>query len=326
MRRFDSCIFCAILRRRPTILIACVASPAADVVGRAAAAVAWARRGAPRATCASRSAWTIRPAVPVAATSRRSMPSSHARARTAGDAIGRCAAGAGLAATCAGGGAHCRRGVWRRGLCRRRLRAVRRRGLCRCGLRRCRLRDCRRRRRARRRAIVDLDADQLRADREHLPDLAAEREHLAGNRRRNLDRRLVGHDVGEALVLGDRVARLDVPGDELDFGDAFADVGHPDHVHAPRQGSIDALERRRDALRAREVRPLERMRIRRVPAGHALDRRLEVIEAVLLHERDELGAEAAGARRLVDDDAAAGLLHRARRSCRGRAARACAGR
>ena len=42
----------------------------------------------------------------------------------------------------------------------------------------------------------------------------------------------------------------------------------------------------------------------------ALDRRLEVVEAVLLHQRRQLGAEAAGARRLVHDHAAAGLLHR----------------
>ena len=66
------------------------------------------------------------------------------------------------------------------------------------------------------------------ADREHLADLAAKREHLAGDRRRDLDRGLVGHHVGEALVLGDRVAGCDVPGDELDLGDAFADVGHAD--------------------------------------------------------------------------------------------------
>ncbi len=52
------------------------------------------------------------------------------------------------------------------------------------------------------------------------------------------------------------------------------------------------------------------MRIRRVPAGDALDRCFEVIEAVFLHQRDEFGAEAAGARGLMHHDAAAGLLHR----------------
>src|SRR3954452_3965852 len=90
MRRFDSCIFCAILRRRPTILMSFVASLTLVVVTADAAGL---RRAPPRARYASRSAWTMRPAVPVAATSPRSMPSSHARARTAGEAIGRDADG-----------------------------------------------------------------------------------------------------------------------------------------------------------------------------------------------------------------------------------------
>src|SRR5436305_14815658 len=100
MRRFDSCIFCAILRRSPTILTSCVASLTPAV--RAADVAGW-RRAPPRARCVSRSVWTMRPAVPVAATSRRSMPSSQARARTAGDAIGRDTDddGAAVAAGCA---------------------------------------------------------------------------------------------------------------------------------------------------------------------------------------------------------------------------------
>src|SRR6185369_9890273 len=85
MRRFDSCIFCAILRRRPTILTSCVASDVAAARGADTGLV----RAPPRATWASRSAWTILPAGPVAVTPRRSIPSSQARARTAGEAIGR---------------------------------------------------------------------------------------------------------------------------------------------------------------------------------------------------------------------------------------------
>ncbi len=77
----------------------------------------------------------------------------------------------------------------------------------------------------------NLDADQLGADGQHLPDLAAEGQHAAGHRRRDLDAGLVGHHVGQGLVFGDRVAGLDMPGDELDLGDAFADIGHLDHVH-----------------------------------------------------------------------------------------------
>src|SRR5437773_1300851 len=71
-----------------------------------------------------------------------------------------------------------------------------------------------------------------------------------------------------------------------------------------------ALERSGDARRAGEIGPLLRMRIGRVPTRDAFDRRLEVIEAMLLHQRLELGTEAAGARGLVHDDAATGLLHR----------------
>src|SRR5438132_7431109 len=65
-----------------------------------------------------------------------------------------------------------------------------------------------------------------------------------------------------------------------------------------------------DTRRSGEVRPLLSMRIRRVPPGDALDRRFELIEAVLLHQRHELRAEAAGARRLVHDDTTSGPLHR----------------
>jgi hypothetical protein len=91
----------------------------------------------------------------------------------------------------------------------------------------------RRRRRCTRRRpgrVLDFDADQLRADSEHLTHFAAEREHLARDRRRDLDRGLVGHHVGKALVLDDGVADRDVPDDELDLGDAFAEVGDADHV------------------------------------------------------------------------------------------------
>ena len=59
-----------------------------------------------------------------------------------------------------------------------------------------------------------------------------------------------------------------------------------------------------------EIGPFERVGVGRVQAGHPLHRRFEMVEAALLDQRGKLGAEAAGARRLVDDDAAAGLLDR----------------
>src|SRR5690606_13998516 len=62
--------------------------------------------------------------------------------------------------------------------------------------------------------------------------------------------------------------------------------------------------------RSWEVVPLLSMRIWRVPARDALDRRLEMVEAALLHDGGQLRTEAASPGRLVDDDAAARLLHR----------------
>src|SRR2546430_156725 len=70
-----------------------------------------------------------------------------------------------------------------------------------------------------------------------------------------------------------------------------------------------ALERFSDTRGPGKIRPLLRMRIRRVPTAHALARRCEVVEAVLLHQRGELGAEAAGARGFVHDHTASGLFH-----------------
>src|SRR3546814_9097878 len=56
--------------------------------------------------------------------------------------------------------------------------------------------------------------------------------------------------------------------------------------------------------------PFKAVRIGRVEAGDALDRRLEVIVAALLHQRGKFGAKARRARRFVNDQAAAGLPDR----------------
>src|SRR3546814_19504864 len=53
------------------------------------------------------------------------------------------------------------------------------------------------------------------------------------------------------------------------------------------------------------------MRIWRVPPRHPFDRRLQVEEAMFLHQSGKRRAEAAGPRRLMDDDAAPRLLTRA---------------
>src|SRR5688572_18493821 len=76
----------------------------------------------------------------------------------------------------------------------------------------------------------------------------------------------------------------------------------------PSSFSEDFAQCERDARLAGKILPFEGMRIRRVPAGDALDRRLEIPEALLLDARRELRAESAEPRRLVRDHAAAGLL------------------
>ena len=86
--------------------------------------------------------------------------------------------------------------------------------------------------------------------------------------------------------------------------------GMQDRARAHRQPSIALTSARPTRVGAGEIVPFLGMRIGRVPAGDALDRRLERIEAALLHLRRELGAEARGQRRLVHDHAAAGLLDR----------------
>ena len=83
-----------------------------------------------------------------------------------------------------------------------------------------------------------VDANELGADSQHVPDRAAEREHAARHGRWNLDRRLVGHDGGDDLILPDEIADLDRPLDDLGFRHALADVGHLDRAHAHLEASM----------------------------------------------------------------------------------------
>src|SRR5207248_3931639 len=121
------------------------------------------------------------------------------------------------------------------------------------------------------------------------------------------------HHIYERLIFLHLVADIDVPRDDLGFGNPFADIRQLEDVVAQRSSS-SALHRPADPfsdpLRSREVVPLESIGIRGVPAGHTQDWRLEMMEAALLHERRKLGAIAAGAGRLMHDDAAAGLPDR----------------
>ena len=101
-----------------------------------------------------------------------------------------------------------------------------------------------------------------------------------------------------------------MPFDDLGFRHPFADVGHPDRAHAHHEASIALDERAPDARWPGEIVPFLRMRVGRVPAGDAQDRRLERIEAALRHLRGEFRAEARGQGRFMHDDAAPGFVHR----------------
>src|SRR5688500_17850733 len=65
---------------------------------------------------------------------------------------------------------------------------------------------------------------------------------------------------------------------------------------SPLQGLPDRAE---DAIGVGQVLVLQRVRERGVEPGDAQDRRLQVLHRPLLDRRDQLGAEAAGAWRLV---------------------------
>ena len=75
------------------------------------------------------------------------------------------------------------------------------------------------------------------------------------------------------LVFLDVIARLYMPGHDLGLGDAFADIGQAEEILAHPLILHRLFERLRDTRRSGEIIPLESVRIGRVPARHALDRR-----------------------------------------------------
>src|SRR5436190_2492726 len=79
-------------------------------------------------------------------------------------------------------------------------------------------------------------------------------------------------------------------------------------MRIPISGLHHGLECPADPGRPREIVPFLGVRIGRVPAGDAHHGCLEMVEAILLHQRTELGAEPRGQRRLMDDDASSRLL------------------
>ena len=109
------------------------------------------------------------------------------------------------------------------------------------------------------------DHREHRSDRNLVADFARQLDHLAGDRAFHFDRRLVGHHVGDLLVLADHVADLDVPGDDLGLGNAFADVGQLELVEVPSVGH-HFLECFFHAFRTREIGPFDRRAGRACPS------------------------------------------------------------
>ena len=243
MRRFASCICSAMRRRRPMTLIS-----STPVSARAA-------RRAVRPPAPPRSDGVevlVHDAARRAAAAHAGAGRCRARGAPAhgrrGDAAARPAAAAralGVAAAAA------RRSARRRA--RRRLRG--RGAAAAAGRGRCRSRRPAALRRVSARPATSMP-HQLGADRQHAADLAAQRERPCRRPARDLHRRLVGHHVGEHLVLRDHVADLDVPGDDLGLGDAFADVGQLDDARAHLRPPSRACEGTADALRARGNSPI----------------------------------------------------------------------
>jgi hypothetical protein len=93
-----------------------------------------------------------------------------------------------------------------------------------------------------------LDHRQDRSDVDGVPHLAAQARDHSGRWAWDDDRRLVGLDLDEVLVLGDVVSLPDLPGDDLGGRDALADVGE-----AELEGGHDACIAARTASTTRST-------------------------------------------------------------------------
>ena len=182
-----------------------------------------------------------------------------------------------------------------------------------------------RRRSGRRRITVELDGHELAADGQHVAGLAVQsdaRHRVTGEAISTVALSVITSASTESVVT--RSPTRDEPRDQLGLGDTLAHVGQLHAVGA--HADINPSHRPADPVGTREVRPLVGVRVGRVPPAHPGDRSFQVVEHPLLHRRRQLGAEPRGERGLVHHEAPAGAPPPTRRSCRRRAARACAGR
>ena len=159
------------------------------------------------------------------------------------------------------------------------------------------------------------ELDERRAHLDHVALGTEQPGDAAAARRGHLDHGLVGLHRHQRLVGHHVVALGDVPSDDLGLLQAFAEIRQQELAHGGlRCGSgklADAARRGDDAVDRGHVVLLEpRQRDHRVVAGDAGDRRQQGVRPRSAISGRDLGAEAAGARRLVHDHAAAGLGHR----------------
>src|SRR5258708_9513627 len=294
MRRLDSAIFCAIRRRRPMIFTVSIWVLAARAVDATAFDV-------PRRK-ASRSSWPIRPAGPEPRTWRRSAPASRARRRPAGEASGFSPGGRGgpIGARLTGadgivgtlGAGDC--GVasaWAAG------------------------------------RSAGGGASRGAATTSSLPSPATSRRTSSAPTATTPPTSAPSATTVPATGDGISTVALSVmtaakswssstdwPTSTCHSTSSASATPSPTSgslmMRMPISGLHHGPEGAADPGRSREVVPLLGVRIGRVPAGDAHHRRLEVIEAILLHQRAEFRAEARGQRRLMDDDAPSGLLDR----------------
>ena len=72
---------------------------------------------------------------------------------------------------------------------------------------------------------LDFDLDQHGSDCDDVTRLTRDLRHYARHGAFHFHCRLVGHHVGDRLILGNRIARLYMPCYDFSLGNTFADVG-----------------------------------------------------------------------------------------------------
>ena len=92
------------------------------------------------------------------------------------------------------------------------------------------------------------DDDELRADGRDLAFGDEDPQHGSAVRRRDLHGRLVGLDLDERVVLGDRLALRDEPAGDLALRETLAEVGEPERARHHARLSCAAARRARQRL------------------------------------------------------------------------------